>query len=212
MVRMKRQLWFSVVLAAVALLVGARVSQALPITFEGLQDGTPVTTQYAADHVTFSNATAIVAGVSLNEFEFPPHSGTTVVFDDGGPMRLSFSVPFTSVQGFFTYGTQLTLTAFSDTAGLHQIGSVSSLFNSNDALFGDPGSNPNELLQLAGIGPIGSIQITGDPSGGSFTLDDFNGTPTPEPASLLLLGSGLGGLWWRRKMRKVSCCHGPTAT
>ena len=55
---------------------------------------------------------------------------------------------------------------------------------------------------LSGIGLIRSIKITGDPGGSSFVLDDFNGAPIPEPASLLLLGSGLGGAWLARRRKR----------
>jgi hypothetical protein len=175
------------------LALSARASWALPIDFESLMDGEAVTTQFASDHVSFANTIALTAGLSLNEFEFPPHSGVTVVSDDGGPMMLSFSVPFLSVEGYFTYATPVTLTAFSDPFGMNPIGSVMSLFKSN--------LGSNEPLQLSGIGPIGSIKITGDPLGGSFTLDDFNGAPIPEPASVLLLGSGLAGLMLQRSRR-----------
>lgn len=199
----ERQALRPILLVASILALSVRASWALPIDFESLMDLEAVTNQFAADHVTFSNAIALTAGMSLNEFEFPPRSGQTVVSDDGGPMMISFSVPFQSIEGYFTYATPITLTAFSDAAGTIPIsgGSVMSLFGSNLALSGDGGSSPNEFLQLAGIGPIGSIKITGDRLGGSFTLDDLNGAPIPEPASVLLLGSGLAGLLLQRSRR-----------
>jgi len=195
-----------VMFAASILGLLARAAWALPIDFESLNDLDPVTNQFAGQGVVFTNTTVLTSGAvggSLDEFEFPPNSGVNVVFDDGGPMMISFAVPFTSVEGYFTYKTQLTLMAFSDTAGSIPIGggSVTSLFSSNLGMSGEPGSSPNELLQLAGIGPIGSIKITGAPDGSSFTLDDFNGAPAPEPASVLLLGSGLAGLLLHRSRR-----------
>ncbi len=43
------------------------------VDFEGLNDLDPVSAQYAG--LTFTNATALTAGMSLNEFEFPPQLG-----------------------------------------------------------------------------------------------------------------------------------------
>lgn len=152
------------------------------ITFEGLPDLTPITTQYPG--VTFTNATILTAGISLNEFEFPPFSGTNVVFDDGGSMTISFLAPIFRFSGFFTYLAPLTLSAYDQNNNL--LGSINSLFNNNLALSGDPGSNPNEQLTLSASG-IKSITINGDPAGGSFTLDNATITPVPEPSSILLL-------------------------
>jgi len=50
------------------------------INFDDLSDLTPVTNQYK--NSIFERATAITAGLSLNEFEAKPHSGSTVIFDD----------------------------------------------------------------------------------------------------------------------------------
>ena len=45
------------------------------LDFESLSDGDAVTNQFIGEGVTFSNASILTAGVSLNEFEFPPKSG-----------------------------------------------------------------------------------------------------------------------------------------
>lgn len=160
------------------------------ISFEGLFDSTPVTNQFAALGLLFSNATAITAGITLNEFEFPPRSGDNVVFDDGGSIIISFSpLPVASFGGYFTYLIPVTLTAYD--ALNNPVNSVSSAFLSNLALSGDLRSSPNELLQVSVPGGISQVMITGDPAGGSFTLDDATFAPIPEPGtlSLLIIGS-----------------------
>jgi hypothetical protein len=143
------------------------------IDFETFPDGTPIldstpiTTQFPG--LTFTNATVITAGISLNEFEFPPHSGTNVVFDDGGPISLSFATPVSSFGGYFTYLEPLTLVGFDTTST--QVASATSAFSSNAALFGDPGSSPNEFLSVAFTGGISSVTITADPLGGKSGTD-----------------------------------------
>ena len=161
--------------------------------FEGLSDLETVATQFSP--MTFSNAVVVTAGVSLNEFEFPPHSGTNVVFDNSGPISIDFGLfPAFSFGGFFTYLVPVTLEAFDFSANL--LGSVTSSFSSNLALSGDPGSSPNEFLGVGFPGGIARVTITGDPAGGSFTLDDLtadvSSTPIPEPGTLSLIL--LGGL------------------
>ena len=127
------------------------------IDFDGLLDSEPVTNQFSG--VTFTNATVLTAGLSLNEFDFPPVSGTNVVFDDGGAMTLNFAAPIDSFGGFFTYAEPLTLSAFDSSNNL--LASVTSAFSSNLGTAGDPGSSPNEFL-LASIAGISSVTITGD--------------------------------------------------
>jgi hypothetical protein len=180
---------FGLCLVALAL-AGVSPAFADLLNFEGFPDGTAITTQYPG--VTFSHATVLTAGVSLNEFEFPPHSGSNVVFDDGGPMLISFGAPVTAVSGYFTYGELLTLTAFD--ALNNPVGSVSSAFFNNEALSGDLGSSPNEFLQLTFAGGISSVTFAADSAGGSFTLDDLTVSAVPEPASLVLLLTVLAGV------------------
>jgi len=161
------------------------------INFEGLPDSTILTNQYSG--VIFSNAIILTAGISLNEFEFPPHSGTNVASDNGGPMSISFLSPVQSFGGYFTYAEPLTLDAFG--VGGSLLASATSPFSNNEALSGVPGSSPNEFLLVSSISGISSVTITGDPAGGSFVIDDATYTTgvttvTPEPGSLALILSG----------------------
>jgi hypothetical protein len=165
---------------------------AATIDFEGLAEGTSVTTQYPG--LTFMNATVITAGISLNEFEFPPHSGTNVAFDDGGSIAIVFASPVQSFSGYFTYAEPLTIAGFNSLNV--QVSSITSAFSNNEALSGDPGSSPNEFLKLSFASGISSITTTGDPAGGSFVMDDLTvaSTSVPEPGSAFLLLSGLAGI------------------
>jgi hypothetical protein len=154
------------------------------IDFEGRGDSEVVTNQYPG--VTFSDAIILTAGISLNEFEFPPHSGTNVASDNSGPMAIIFSSPIQTFGGYFTYGQALTLQAFGN--GDNLLASMTSAFFNNEALSGVAGSGPNELLQVSSSSGISRITITGDPAGGSFALDDASysasETAVPEPATL----------------------------
>jgi hypothetical protein len=109
-------------------------------------------------------------------------------------MSISFSTPVTSFGGYFTYAEPLTLAAF----GLlsNEVVAATSLFSNNEALSGDPGSSPNEFLLVTFAAGISSVRITGNPAGGSFTLDEStytSGAPAvPEPSPLGMCTIGLG--------------------
>jgi hypothetical protein len=180
------------------------LADSVVVDFEGLNDGEVLTTQFPG--LEFSNTLALTSGFlggSLNELENPPHSGVTVVTDDGGPISIRFLSPATTFGGFFTYGVPLVVTAF-DQFGT-QLGSASSLFSNNRALSGVAGSHPNELIALSFAQGISRIVITGDASGNSFVLDDLSANVTaavPEPGTLgLVFAGGLAMLVLRRRYR-----------
>src|SRR5882672_6224065 len=64
-------------------------SDTVVLDFEGFSDSDFLTTQIPG--LTFSNAMVLTASISLNEFDFPPHSGSNVIFDAGGPIGISFA-------------------------------------------------------------------------------------------------------------------------
>jgi len=198
----------SCVLIVVVLLLGSRsvFADTTVINLEGLSDGTILTNQYPG--LSFSDAIVLTAGISLNEFEFPPHSGVNVVLDNGGPMSIDFANPVLNFAGYFTYAMPLSIVGFGPSN--NQVATATSAFSNNEALSGVAGSNPNEFLSLTGSSGISRIQITGDPAGSSFTLDDltFGTTPVPEPSTILLvlasLVSGLPLRIWKSKRAEVA--------
>lgn len=187
---------------AIAILLSASGASATTLDFEQFTDSEILTTQIPG--LTFSNTIILTAGISLNELEFPPHSGRNVAGDNGGPISISFASPLSSFSGFFTYAVPLTLDGFD--SGGHELASVHSAFSSNLAISGDPGSTPNEFLQISSAQGISEVTIAGALSGGSFVMDDisFGGSSTvPEPSSALLMLAGLaaalGGVWRKRR-------------
>jgi hypothetical protein len=175
-------------LAVVILFSESFASASSILTFEGFPDSTILTTQYAGP--TFSNAIILTAGISLNEFEFPPYSGVNVASDNGGAMSIAFAALVTSFGGYFTYNEPLTVQAFD--SGSLLVATASSLFSNNEALSGDSGSSPNEWINVAFPSGISFVTITGDPLGGSFTLDNAAYSSTvPDPSTALLLLSGI---------------------
>jgi hypothetical protein len=188
----QRRSWLSTPLTSFGLLSlilamgsGAQAGT-ITLNFEGFPDSTILSTQYSG--LSFTNTIIFTAGISLNEFEFPPHSGVSVASDNNGPITIDFSSPVTSFGGYFTYLEPLALAAFNSADA--EVASETSMYSTNDALYGDPGSSPNEFIDLSFAGGISSVTITGDPAGGSFTLDDAtfaSPSSVPEPPTLSLL-------------------------
>jgi hypothetical protein len=176
------------------------------LDFESLTDLELVTNQFPG--LIFSNTVALqsfsAVGGSLNDADFPPRSGITVVSNGGvnaigepsigGAIVIDFTTPVSSVGGFFTYGGPLTLTAF-NTAHT-QVAQVSSAFSEN---FVSSGGTPNELLQAEFAGGIAELRIDIAPGDATFTLDDLTFAPVvstavPEPAALVLIVASVLGL------------------
>lgn len=159
------------------------------VDFEGFSDSTVITNQYSG--LAFSNAIILTAGFSLNEFEFPPHSGVNVLADNGGPISVTFSSPVHSFSAYFTYAVPITVDVFA--AGNALLGHVTSLFPNNEAISGASGSSPNEFLSLTDRG-ISKVVITGSSDGFSFAMDDMSysgstlGTPELSTWALMIVG------------------------
>ena len=136
----------------------------------------------------FARATVISSGISLNEFEATPHSGTNVAFDDGGPMQISFSSPIVSFSGYFTYSRRLTIVGLDQTG--QEIVSARSRLDNNLETSPRTNGGPNELLSIGSAKGISRIVITGDEKGRSFVLDDLVVHLTPLKARVLLHDRG----------------------
>jgi hypothetical protein len=195
-----RSLFAATTLIAVTL--WASPAQAIPVTydFDGFANDEIVTSLLAPEGVTLTvtGGQVLTAGLSLNDFEFPPRSGPNVLFDLGPGIGIGFSSAVNSLSGFFTYVAPVTINAF---LGATSVGSVSSAFLENTVSSG----TPNELISFTGFGLFDRVEIVGDPFGGSFTLDDLTvdvpqqTSSVPEPGTLGLVALGAAALLRRRK-------------
>jgi opacity protein-like surface antigen len=185
--------------AAVVSVALAQAAHAAPVTqnFESFSDSEVLTTQIAG--WTFSNAQVLTVGLSLNELDFPPASGTNLLFENGQGMRIDFAAPVFSVAGFFTYLDGLSFQAFD---------AADNLISAQGRTSMNTGTADFISLSNAG-GLISYVVINGALGGFSFVLDDLTvdfGTSVPEPQTLALVASMLAagampGGWLRRRKR-----------
>src|SRR5262245_31686890 len=112
-------------------------SDPVVINFDDFSDTDVLTNQISG--LIFTNGMLLTAVSSLNEIDFPPHSGANVLVDNGGAIRIDFDFLVSSFSGFFTYTQSLLLQGFD--AGNNPVASASSASGSN--------LGANELLSLA---------------------------------------------------------------
>jgi hypothetical protein len=155
------------------------------INFEQYSEYTQITTQYAGEGATFTNALQLVAP-GYDYFDFPPTSGSGVITNDpGDPITVAFSVPVNSVSGFYADPYGVVVTAYSSTNAVLDTFNGAGIIGADDA------------FSVTSSGDIAYITISdlyGIPD--DETVDDlsYSGSTNPvipEPGSFVLLGTGL---------------------
>jgi hypothetical protein len=184
--------WIAV---AAVLLVGssAQAIQFHFIDFEDLTDLTSITNQYASQHATFSNAMILTSGSSLNEIDFPPHSGSNVAYNNFGVMRIDFGSTAYDWSAFFTYNAGVSVKVWDEFDNL--LGTTTSAYSENYTTSANPFAN--EQLSFSSASGFRAITIEGFAGSGDIVMDDMSYSmadapaAVPEPGTLVLFASGL---------------------
>ncbi|MDQ1610208.1 MAG: motif [Pyrinomonadaceae bacterium] len=189
-------------IALLAIFGAAQVAKADPVTVSGTSSGTVTGTAAAFLSFTGNNFTATTAG-GVGAFSGVDRIGTFTLLSTAGETPVSgnftLNLTFTAPAGI-NGGQAATYTAtVSGTISTPNVGGVSIVFN-----------NPVQTFTFTNASGSGSFSITlpnvfvqsGDTANLTAGLTG-NQTAVPEPATMLLLGTGLAGVAARiRKRRK----------
>ncbi|MDQ1589521.1 MAG: motif [Pyrinomonadaceae bacterium] len=189
-------------IALLAIFGAAQVAKADPVTVSGTSSGTVTGTAAAFLSFTGNNFTATTAG-GVGAFSGVDRIGTFTLLSTAGETPVSgnftLNLTFTAPAGI-NGGQAATYTAtVSGTISTPNVGGVSIVFN-----------NPVQTFTFSNASGSGSFSITlpnvfvqsGDTANLTGGLTG-NQTAVPEPATMLLLGTGLAGVAARiRKRRK----------
>jgi hypothetical protein len=184
-----------VLLAALFTILPVAPANAALIDFESLGIDEFVTDQFAAQGILFGNAVTLVAGISLNEIDFPPSSGTNVISGlEFGPLMATLPLGASHVSLQLTTGVPAAVR----------------FFDALDALLGESlvseNLGSNTLVSFDSLTPISSVSIGDEMFGSAFflTVDDFEtAAQAPEPSLLLLMAAGLLPIAVRAARRRV---------
>lgn len=143
-----------------------------------------------------------------------PTDGAIIAINDNGPDSLTFTTPVTGlIMDVFSLGGGSTDTTYTFNEAFTVLSCGANAYYGGGCFDQSVGSTGTTL---SGIEANGTIEFTGDVSTLSFTVtnpETYSGfdfgqvspAPTPEPSSLILLGSGLltgAGVLRRRLLRK----------
>jgi hypothetical protein len=169
-------------LAAVIATSSASAASFVSIDFESLALDEFVTTQYADEHVLFGNAVTLVAGISLNEVDFPPTSGVNVISGLGAG---SLGVAFVQPAHFVAFNITT-----ADTAVARYYDATATLLGQS-VIDANLGASSRVEFDTSGQ-VIAGITIGSLATGHAFflTLDDFEAA-IPEPTSFVVMALGL---------------------
>lgn len=186
--------WARIVTVLVISLAFGTSATAGFVDFESFSDGDLPTTEIPG--LTFDGATVLTAGLSLNDLDFPPHSGSKVVAALDGWLTVKFDMPTNLVGGYISYA---------DAAGVNL-----SLYDINnlllaDAFFAAPVAGPSNIVSnqfvLLGATNISRmvVSLNSPIPDNPFTLDDFTHTYISEPATVMLIALGLFAVHYSNK-------------
>ena len=179
---------------AVLFVCGSALASTFDLTFSELPVGTSVSTQYAADGVTFGAGTGGTLPVIADDGAMP----NSPVLSPAPPFAGDFWINFT--------GGGATGVSF-DCGAWNNIGStIIDVYDIHGGLLGaiTNASNGVDHIDLSGYGTVGSVYFNSfnDPFGADIDNLGFNNVP--EPSSMVLLGFGAISLLayaWRKRRR-----------